>query len=136
MRLEVLRFRQLDGRARQALGTMLRSLTTLPDATTAGGEAPRSLGQVLDDIVELVERAGPLGSRTAHFAARLVDAELTLALARPSPGEQGATDRQRERPIARVRRVGSEAFRFSPGAEHERSRLRFAPSTKDPDGDA
>ena len=115
LRIEVLRFRDLDGRARQALATMLRSLAETHATTLPAEEPVRSSDEIVEQIGMLVGRAGPLESRLAHFAARLgKDAELTLLLRQPSRdhGDRAALESD-DRVLARVRRVGAESFTVS-----------------------
>jgi hypothetical protein len=115
LRIAVLRFRELDDRARQALATMLRSLAETPAPALPAEEPPWSPEAMVEEIGRLLGRAGPLESRLAHYAARLErDAELTLVLRRPSgdDGDRAALDSD-DRVLARVRRVGPESFTIS-----------------------
>jgi hypothetical protein len=104
-RLQRLRFRELDERAREALRGMLRGLPLVARAVELGGETA-----ALDELSRLVVAAEPFASPLEHFLARLTGAgELEVSEARlaPARGEAGAIrEAWSERPLARVRRAG------------------------------
>ncbi len=108
-RFRLLRFRALDGRAREALRSMLESLPAPPGRESAPAESARSSDEIVGEVGRLVARAGPLDSPLAHFAARLSGSgELEIVLARLTGGD--SPPRAGERPLASARRVGPVAF--------------------------
>jgi hypothetical protein len=118
-RLRLLRFRTLDGRAREALLSMLKSLP--PPPAGCEGTPGSSADFVLDEIARTVAQVGTPGSPSAHVAARLTpDGQLGIVLVGGFGSEATAQPLPpSERQLARVRRVGAASFEiaFDPGPD-------------------
>jgi hypothetical protein len=112
-RLRLLKFRDLDTRARAALRSMLERLPSSAPEDGPDRVAGISLDAVLDEIARSVSSAGLLAS-SAYYAAHSTDSgEVLLVLARLGEGqEQGA--QPSERPLGSVRRLGPAVFELRP----------------------
>ena len=111
-KLEHLKFRVLDSRAREALRTMLGRLPIeeglpKPSAPSGGGDAEWLLGE----LQRRLSAAAPPDSPASHFAVQLQENQLVLVQTQlgPEVAPPELAGRQ-ERTLARIRRSSEATY--------------------------
>ena len=124
-RFERLKFRVVDGRAREAL---LDLLARMPVAAAAGepSSAPAGPGQVLEGpevgaaLERMVHKQPPLEHPLSFYLLRLEGPALLLTRSEVLPqADPDALPRWEERALAAVRRIAPDAYRLRRGAGAE-----------------
>jgi hypothetical protein len=109
-RLQRLRFRVLDGRAREALLSMLDALGS--GSPRVGARTVGSPHTIVEELARAVAEAAPLDSSLECFEARLREGGelLVIELRLDEPAGAGGPPRWTERPLGSARRLGTSAF--------------------------
>ena len=112
-KLERLKFREFDLRAREALRSMLLRLP-MSQAPWSAGRTGGDEGWLLGEVEAMITGMEPLDSPLAFYVAQLDPDELVLLRADVAEREDPeALPRWNERVLGRVRRVGRSAYLIS-----------------------